>query len=382
MFVKEVTLRHFRNLGCQSVAFCPGVNLIYGKNAQGKTNLLESVFLLSCPKGFRQGRERDYIAFGEAAAKVLLRYQAFGREQTLELSLFSDARKSILLNGVPIRKNGELASQFCTVLFEPGHLDLVKEGPEQRRHFLDTAISQLRPKYQSALESYSRVVAQKNMLLKKNAGFSSGLPEMLAVWNEKLADLGSYITLQRGSYVRKLSAAAAAHHARLSHVKEMLFVEYRASCGAPDEGLFTSLSELRRLLLQQLDQALPLEIERGMCMVGPHRDDMELLIDGRSARLFGSQGQQRSVVLSLKLGECELVEQTVGESPILLLDDVMSELDRARQQYVRSSFGNRQVLITSCGRARFSKKAAAFLVSGGTVTRLEAPKEDRPCTGA
>ena len=167
MFVKEVTLRHFRNLGCQSVAFCPGVNLIYGKNAQGKTNLLESVFLLSCPKGFRQGRERDYIAFGEAAAKVLLRYQAFGREQTLELSLFSDARKSILLNGVSIRKNGELASQFCTVLFEPGHLDLVKEGPEQRRHFLDTAISQLRPKYQSALESYSRVVAQKNMLLKK-----------------------------------------------------------------------------------------------------------------------------------------------------------------------------------------------------------------------
>ena len=119
-----------------------------------------------------------------------------------------------------------------------------------------------------------------------------------------------------------------------------------------------------------------------MCMVGPHRDDMELLIDGRSARLFGSQGQQRSVVLSLKLGECELVEQTVGESPILLLDDVMSELDRARQQYVRSSFGNRQVLITSCGRARFSKKAAAFLVSGGTVTRLEAPKEDRPCTGS
>ena len=372
MFVREVSLRHFRNMGCQSVFLSPGVNVFYGKNAQGKTNLLESVFLLSCPKGFRQGRERDYIAFDETAARVLLHYHAFGRDQTLELQLSADARKSILLNGVPIRKNGELASQFCTVLFEPGHLDLVKEGPEQRRHFLDTAISQLRPKYQSALESYSRVIAQKNMLLKKS-GFSSSLPDMLEVWNERLADLGSYITLQRGSYVRKLSAAAAAHHARLSHGKETLFVEYRAFCGAPDEALITSLSELRSLLLEQLRREMPFEMERGMCMVGPHRDDMELLIDGRSARLFGSQGQQRSVVLSLKLGECELVEQTVGESPILLLDDVMSELDRARQQYVKSSFGARQVLITNCGRARPSKKVTAFSVADGRVTRLDPP---------
>ena len=150
-------------------------------------------------------------------------------------------------------------------------------------------------------------------------------------------------------------------------------MEYRAFCGATDEALITSLSELRSLLLEQLRREMPLEMERGMCMVGPHRDDMELLIDGRSARLFGSQGQQRSVVLSLKLGECELVEQTVGESPILLLDDVMSELDRARQQYVKSSFGARQVLITNCGRARPSKKVTAFSVADGRVTRLDPP---------
>ena len=370
MFVKEVALLHFRNLGCQSVALSPHVNLFYGKNAQGKTNLLESIFLLSCPRGFRQGRERDLIAFGEQAARVALRYQAFGREQTLELFLSTDARKSILLNGVPIKKNGELAAQFCTVLFEPGHLELVKDGPEERRRFLDTAISQLRPKYQSALDDYSRVVAQKNMLLKR--GGASAFP-MLEVWNEKLADLGSYITLQRGSYVRKLSTAAAAHHQRLSHGGETLFVEYRAFCGSPEEALITDLAALREALKAELAQAVPLEMERGVCMVGPHRDDVELLIDGRSARLFGSQGQQRSVVLSLKLGECEIVEQTVGESPILLLDDVMSELDRARQQYVRGSLGHRQVLITSCARARPSKKAAAFSVSDGSVTRLEDP---------
>ncbi len=371
MYVKEISLSDFRNLGRQSVSLSEHVNVFYGENAQGKTNLLESVFLLSCPKGFRQGKDRDYIAFGKNSAKVRLNYVAFGREQQIELSLFSDARKSITLNGIPIRRSSELAAQFCTVLFVPGHLNLVKGGPEERRLFLDTAISQLRPKYQRALADYGRVISQKNMLLKRGAADRS----LLEVWNQRLIELGSYLTLQRGSYVRKLSAAAAEHHRKLSRGEE-LRCEYRWFPGLPGGEGITDFSVVREVFASALKQAAEQEFERGMCLVGPHRDDLELLIDGRSARLFGSQGQQRSVALSLKLGECELVEQTVGESPVLLLDDVMSELDRSRQQYIRSNLRKRQVLITSCARAHALKTAAAFSVEKGKVVRLFAKGEE------
>ncbi|NLT58649.1 MAG: DNA replication/repair protein RecF [Clostridiales bacterium] len=366
MRITELTLHNFRNFEHQVFRPGPGVNLICGKNAQGKTSLLEAVYILCCARSFRQGRERDWVRFGAPAARVQLQFETRRGDESLELRVAEGgARKEILLNGQPIRRNGELATRFCTVLFEPGHLNLVKEGPEERRRFLDTAIGQLRPKYQNVLEDYGRVVAQKNMLLRQG-----GAQEQLGIWNERLAALGSYLSFMRFSYVQKLSVQSGLHHERLSKGAESLSLEYQTFCGRPEAGQMEDLGQIKDALERELWDALPLETARSVSLVGPHRDDVELLIDGRSARLFGSQGQQRSVALSLKLGECALVEETVGEPPILLLDDVFSELDRSRQQYVRSRLRERQTLITTCALPRPSKTAAVFRLEQGEITAL------------
>ena len=365
----SLELINFRNFEHQAVALGPGVNLFYGKNAQGKTNLLESLSILSTAKSFRQGRERDWIRFGADAARVLLTYQAYGDTHTLELRILPDARKEILANGLPIARNSELALKFCTVLFEPGHLNLVKESPEQRRRFLDTAIGQLKPRYAGALEDYHRIMGHKNVLLRRG-----GDAVQIEVFNERLAVLGGYLTLMRGSYVNKLAQHAAAHHGRLSGGAEALSVEYSSFLGRSPEA--DDLAALQQSLREELQDALWQEQERGLCLVGPHRDDVELSINGTSARTFGSQGQQRSAALSLKLAECDLVQETVGEPPLLLLDDVMSELDRGRQQYIRQSLGGRQAVITTCATARGAKEATVFTVKDGVIEEW-APKSKK-----
>ncbi|MBQ2698044.1 MAG: DNA replication and repair protein RecF, partial [Clostridia bacterium] len=286
----------------------------------------------------------------------------------VSVTLSSDRRKEMTVNGLPAQRNSDLKELFFTVLFEPDHLGLVKEGPEVRRKFLDEAVSQLRPKYQSALEDYQRIVTQKNMLLRQRPYWVEAL---LEVWNERLAEIGSYLTLQRGSYVRRLHACAAPHQEALSRGTELLELRYRGFPGSEEKGeLITDLPTLRDRLRRALAEAMADEIERGSAQVGPHRDDMVIRIGGNPARVYASQGQQRSIVLALKLGECEIIGQVTGSQPVLLLDDVMSELDRTRQNYIRRSSGGRQVLITSCARPRMLKTAAAFAVEGGRITAL------------
>ncbi|HWQ50380.1 MAG TPA: DNA replication and repair protein RecF, partial [Terriglobales bacterium] len=267
-----------------------------------------------------------------------------GRAQNIEVSLFADGRrKEMLLNGLPVRKTSELSGVFCTALFSPEHLSLVRDGPEERRKFLDAAISQLRPKYQAALADYARVLSQRNFLLKKGGG-----PTM-PVWDERLAALGSYIVMMRGSYTAKLKKPAGAHHAAMSG-GEALTLDYKWF--DEDEAALYDIKALKELFAKRLTDAAGRELEAGVSLVGPHRDDLELDIDGAPARIFGSQGQQRSAVLALKLAECEIAEETAGEPPVLLLDDVMSELDASRRAYVRKNIGDRQVVITTVSRTK------------------------------
>ncbi len=340
MRVLRLALSKWRNI--DEIEYKPNkeTNVIYGKNAQGKTNLLESIYIASRGTGFRQGKEKDLVKEGFEKARISLDFFGGGREQNISVTVYADKRrKEILLNGLPIKKNSDMAGAFCTVLFAPEHLSLVRDGPEERRKFLDSAISQLRPRYGTLLADYNKVVAQKNNLLKRGGG------DTLDVWNSRLAEIGSYIVLMRSSYIKRLSLPAISHHEAVSK-GEKLSLSYKCFTGNI-EGL--TREEIKNLLYEEITMAKFREEQMGISLVGPHRDDLEVLIDGKAARIFGSQGQQRSAVLSLKLAECKLIEEEIGERPVLLLDDVMSELDRTRQSYIRKSMKDRQVFITTAG---------------------------------
>ena len=372
MHVTQLRLISFRNYRDQTVTFGSGQNVLYGRNAQGKTNLLEALYILSSAKSFRQGRERDWIAFGSTSACVIAHFEAYGQSHTIEMRLLAeDGRKQMLVEGFPIQRNSDLAAVFCTVLFEPGHLGLVKEGPEERRAFLDGAIGQLRPGYHRALDDYGRVVAQKNALLRQG-----GRDDLLAVYNARQASIGSQLVLLRSSYVKKMTHFASEHHSRLSGGAEQLVITYETSCGAHEER-----EAIRDALYAETERRTAEERERGMALVGPHRDDLSIRINGQSARLFGSQGQQRSVALSMKLAECAMAEAALGEPPILLLDDVMSELDAARRRYLRHQLRDRQVILTTCVPARPGKRTAVFRVSDGAVTPVTTDPPDEAMDG-
>ena len=344
MRVLKLALFDWRNY--ENVVYEPieAVNIVFGKNAQGKTNLLEAVYIASRAASFRQGQSKDIVRKGKQEGRLSLDFLSGGREQNIEIRMFADGRrKELMLNGVPVKKSGDLAGVFCTVLFAPEHLGLVRDGPEERRKFLDSAVSQLRPKYAAALADYSRVVSQRNNLLKRGGG------DTLAVWDRRLLDLGSYIVMMRGSYVAKLKESATAHHRAISK-GENLEIIYKSFVESEDT--LCDINALKAEMEQKLFELKPRELEAGISLIGPHRDDLELLIDGATARIYGSQGQQRSIVLSLKFAECEIVEVQAGEPPVLLLDDVMSELDKTRQAYIRKNIGGRQVIITTVRRSK------------------------------
>ncbi len=355
MKVIRLTLSDWRNF--EQMVFLPqdGVNVVWGRNAQGKTNLLEAVYIAGRGVSFRQGRDRDIVRAGRPEGRLSLDFISRGRAQNIAVTLFTDGRrKEMLINGLPVKRTSELSGVFCTVLFSPEHLSLVRDGPEERRKFLDAAISQLRPKYQAALADYARVLSQRNFLLKKGGG-----PTM-PVWDERLATLGSYIVMMRGSYATKLKKPAGAHHAAMSG-GEALTIDYKWF--DEDEAALYDIKVLKELFVKRLCETAQRELEAGVSLVGPHRDDLELSIDGVPARIFGSQGQQRSAVLALKLAECEIAEESAGEPPVLLLDDVMSELDAARRAYVRKNISDRQVVITTVGHTRSGVK-----MEGGKIS--------------
>lgn len=348
MKVTALHMEQFRNIQELTFLPCDGVNVIYGENAQGKTNFLEALWLFTGSRSFRGAKDAELISFDSSHSALSLSFYAQGREQEAEIDL--GEKRSARLNGVGLSSVSKLAGNFYAVVFSPSHLSLIKDGPGERRRFIDGALCQIRPKYHAVLGEYQRVLQQRNVLL-KDAQHHPELLDTLDIWEDRLAQYAAVITFQREKYIEKLSPFAKDVFAGISGGSEELSLSILHP--QPLEGALKE--ELYRQYLLQLKAARKQDFITGTTSVGPHRDDLLLSINGVSARTFGSQGQQRSCVLALKLSEASLLREFSGEQPVALLDDVMSELDSRRQDYILHHIEGWQVFITCCDETTVSK---------------------------
>lgn len=359
MMVHALETESFRNLASGTFEPEPGVNILYGDNAQGKTNLLESLWLFTGGRSFRGAKEAEMTAFGRDKARLTLSFTAEERKQEAEITI--EKRRKAVLNGIPQPSAAKLAGVFCAVVFSPVHLSLIKDGPEGRRRFIDSAYCQIRPGYIATLTEYNRSLAQRNALLKdiRKTGYGR---EQLDIWNQRLALSGARVILARLAYCTKLKEKAREIYSGLSGGKEVLSLCYQCSCGQVPDADREALSSH---LLASLRSRQEMDVAAGFTTAGPHRDDLEVTINDMPARIYGSQGQQRSAVLALKLSEASLLKEITGEQPVALLDDVMSELDISRQDYILNHIHGWQVFITCC------EPAAVLRMSGGGLFHVK-----------
>ena len=368
MRIDKLTLDFFRNYVHLEAAFDPAMNVIYGENAQGKTNLLEAVAYLS-GLSHRTRFDREMIRFGVDTA--FLRGEVFsrGREFVLEANLARGQRRQLLSNGVRLKTTAELSRVFQTVLFCPEDLFLIREGAAARRRFLDDCISQLRPRYAAALAEYKRLHEQKTRILRDSQEKPS-LLDALDEFSLGMAKAGAVLIHYRAHFVRRLRETAPAIHADCSGSRERLDLRYETVSTVTDPEAEPRIL-LEQLLLHQERHRLA-EIASRTCLSGPHKDDLAVEINGNPAKAFASQGQTRTAALALKLAARDIFCQDTGEYPVLLLDDVLSELDPRRQEYVLNRVGGGQVFITCCEDDRLSALTAGrvFRVDAGTVTKL------------
>lgn len=356
MQVSRLTFEGFRNLETGSYAPCEGVNVIVGENAQGKTNILEAIWLFTGTKSFRSAKDKEMVAFGAEQSRLQMDFFAEGREQQAEIQIVT--RRTAFLNGIKQPSATKLAGVFCGIVFSPIHLSLIKGGPAERRKLIDAAYCQLRPSYIQALSDYARVLEQRNALCKmRNTGAAA--EEMMDLWDRQLAQSGCRIIYARRHYLYRMAPIARRIYQGLSSGKEEFDLQYASSLHIAAE---QTAAEIAGVLYEALRAHRREDFAAGFTTVGPHRDDMEITINGYSARSFGSQGQQRSAVLAIKLAEAVLLEEVTGEKPIALLDDVMSELDISRQEYILNHIKDWQVFITCCDPSPLSA-----LKSGKTV---------------
>lgn len=351
MEVREITLENYRNIERATLSFTPGVNLLLGSNAQGKTNVLEGIYTFARGKSFRAAAEGDCIRFGQDGFSLSLRYAASDREGELCYRLWGRERRRTK-NGSPCRLS-EMMQSFHAVLFHPGHLQLVRGGPADRRDFLNIGIGQCNPLYIEEYAVYNRVLENRNRLLRAlGRGEISDRGE-LEVWSASLARSAATLVRMRRAYLRRLGKYAAAVMEELSGGREHLTIDYLCSIPECEDG------EAERMYLSLLTEKVEREIAAGFTLYGVHRDDLELKINGIPARGFASQGQQRSVVLALKMAEGEVTAELCGEYPVLLFDDVMSELDEERRAFVLRRATDRQMIITACERGEFERTACS-----------------------
>lgn len=362
MTVNSVKIKNFRNISDLSFSADNGVNVIYGENAQGKTNILESIWLFTGCKSFRSAKDIELIKFNEDFAKINLEFSDNLREKKSEI-IIADKKKTASLNGVSLRSTAELIGSFYAVIFSPVHLSLIKDGPSARRKFLDTALCQLKPSYAEHLSGYKRALIQRNALL-KDLHLNSELYDMLDTWDDQLARYSACVIKERLQYIDLLSVYSKNIYSGISENKENFSVSYSKVINKD-----TSIKDIYLIEVENLKNSRKEDILSKTTTVGPHRDDLEILINNVSARSFGSQGQQRSCALALKLGESEIIKKITGETPVALLDDVMSELDEKRQDYVLNHINDRQVFLTCCDPSQVLRLCGgkSFLIKGGEI---------------
>lgn len=365
MFVSRISYRDWRNISSCSIGMKPGINVLWGYNAQGKSNILEGVYYFARGRSFRGAKEKELIRFGEDCASVSIDFRREGYENdtNLEIVIPKTGKKRITRNGAPLSSSSEMVGSFRAVLFCPANLTIVTGGPLERRTFLDIAISQLSGTYLSYLRRYTKILAERNALIKRAGGGGRVSREEWAVFSESLSECGAWIAAFRHEYVSYLNKAVERYFTEMTGGKEVPFMKYEShaltdDCVRP----FTEfdrepdIAPLKEKLMNNVES----EIAAGSTLWGTHKDDIKLLLNGREARIYASQGQQRSFVLSMKLGEAEIAKQLGGEYPVILLDDVFSELDENRRRYILDSLGadntaensrvgnRRQIIITSC----------------------------------
>lgn len=345
MFTERLELKNFRNYQHESLEFVDGINIFYGNNGQGKTNVLEALFLASMGKSFRTSHDVEMIKDGCDNFEIDVYFKE-SSDRNIKIGYNKKKQKYIKVNGIYLRKMGDLMGTFPTVVFSPNNMVLLSSGPSERRKFMDMALCQLKPVYYFNLQQYNKIILQKNAFL-KNSMCGKVDKNMLDVWNMSLAEVGSAITKERISYIKKVSKYSTEYHNKISGNNENITINYECSA-----------SEDKEIFYQNITNNMQREIDRGMSLVGPHKDDLDLILEGTGdMKKYGSQGQRRTLVLALKLSETKILEEETGKRPVLLLDDVLSELDDDRQRLLLKNIEKTQVFIT-CTNAERLKNAS------------------------
>lgn len=357
MFVESLELLNFRNYKDLYISFDKGTNIFYGDNAQGKTNILEAVYMASTAKSHRSSKEKEIISFGEEEAHIKMFVRKNKFSDRIDMHLKKSKAKGIAINGIPIRKASELFGISNVVIFSPEDLNLIKNGPADRRRFIDMELCQLDSFYTNCLSNYNRTLLQRNKLLKE-LQYNNDYLDLIKVYDIQIVKYGKAIIEKRSGFINELNDITADIHYRLTGSKENLKLIYEPNVNACD-------------FEEELERGLERDIKNKVSLTGPHRDDMMFTANDIDLRKYGSQGQQRSAALSLKLAEIELVKKKINDSPILLLDDVLSELDSSRQEHLLECISNIQTFITCTGLDDFVNNHFTinkiFRVSNGTV---------------
>lgn len=359
MYIKSIELSNFRNYKELSMEFDPEKNILYGDNAQGKTNILEALYFCGMTKSHKGSKEKEIIRMNEKESHIRMYVEKKGVSRRIDMHLKRNKAKGVAIDGIPIRKSSELLGLVNIVFFSPEDLGIIKHGPSERRRFLDMELCQLDKVYFHDLAKYNQVVNQRNNLLKQISMDKSLLPT-LDIWDEQLVEYGSKIIKRRKKHLEELNEVITPIHEKLSGGREVLTLGYEANTIAQDFGMKIAMNRERDLFQK-------------VTTTGPHRDDVEFAIADIDIRKYGSQGQQRTAALSLKLAEIEIVKRVVGDLPVLLLDDVLSELDRNRQHYLLDSIKDIQTIITCTGLEEFIQERIkvnqVYKVTNGTVSQ-------------
>ena len=362
MIIKSIELTNYRNYKNMEIHFIDGTNILYGDNAQGKTNILEAAFISGTTKSHKGTKDKEIIRFGEEESHIRTTVLKKEKEYVIDMHLRMHGKKTVAINKIPIKRAADLLGILNIVFFSPEDLNIIKNGPTERRRFIDMELCQLDKIYLSDLTNYNKVLMQRNKLL-KDLTYRPDLLETLSTWDYKLIEYGRRIIEKRREFVNSLNEIIGDIHFKISGGKENLIIKYEPNI----EDIFFE---------DELIKSKNKDLKLCQTTVGPHRDDIIFLVEGIDIRKFGSQGQQRTSALSLKLSEIELVKRITGNTPVLLLDDVLSELDSNRQNYLLNSINNTQTIITCTGLEEFVKNRfqidRIFQVVEGTVCEKDA----------
>ena len=353
MWIEKIKINNFRNYKTQEINLNKNINIFYGENAQGKTNIIESIFLASIGKSFRSSKDIELIKFGESYAKIQIDFHKSDRDGNIEIQIAN--KKNININKIKIKKLSDLLGNINTVIFTPDDINILKGGPQNRRKFLDIMISQLRPNYMHAINLYKKALDERNNYLKK-IKLEDANENLLELWDEQLISYGNIISNYRNEFIEKIKEKINIIHKNITGNKEDIRIEYISDC--LDKNKFKEFLQERKKL----------DIIKGYTTRGIHRDDFQIFINDILVNVYGSQGQHRTAILSLKISELQVIADEIGENPILLLDDFMSELDEKRRNNFMENIKNTQVIITCTDKLLLNNiDAKIFRVNNGEI---------------